>query len=56
MPIAGIFGLLEKIRPTIEKEYIYSIENMYICILSFPVKTGSLFFMQSIVDLFTFSC
>ena len=30
MPITEIFWLLEKIRPTIEREYIYSIENVYI--------------------------
>ena len=31
MPIAAIFWLLEKIRPTIKREYIFfSIENMYI--------------------------
>ena len=41
MPIAAIFWLQEKIRPTIEREYkyIYSIENMYKFSL-FPVKTG----------------
>ena len=27
MPITAIFLLLEKIRPTIEREYIYFIEN-----------------------------
>ena len=32
MPIAAIFGLLEKIRPTIEREYIYIL--LRICIYS----------------------
>ena len=40
MSIAAIFWLLEKIRPTIEREYIYSIENIYIFSL-FLIKKGS---------------
>ena len=59
MLIAAIFWLLEKIRPAIERQYIYIFFLLQL-ILSFPVKTGirdySLSFMQSIVDLFTFSC
>ena len=34
MPITAIFWLLEKIRPTIEREYIYNYILLRICIYS----------------------
>ena len=59
MQIAAIFGLLEKIRPTIEREYIYIYIYILLRICMYSLFSREnwefLFFMQSIVDLFTFS-
>ena len=65
MPIAATFWLLEKIRSAIERQYIYVCIYIYIkcsyiylyIILSVITGIrdyGVSFFMQSIMDLFTF--
>ena len=49
MPIAATIWLLEKIRPAIERQYIY-----YSLCDNWDQGLWILFFMQSIMDLFTF--
>ena len=67
MPIAAIFWLLENIRQSIEREFIKYIYIIIYILLRISIYSlfsrenwyqglWSLFFMQLIVDLFTFSC
>ena len=56
MPIAAIFWLLEKIRPAIERLYSFffaAISSLFSC-ENWDQRLWILFFMQSIVYLFTF--